>query len=119
MLDELRAEPREKSDDWNDAALEAVLSSMGEKEEYGICTNIGGFVWWSLKACSYNASWSTCDWKSCGMRRDGDRLKPWDSLKEDACDTGRRRLGLITVEGVRGSEDAVEVFDSGDSSGTS
>jgi hypothetical protein len=32
VLDELRAEPREKSDDWNEAALEVALSSMGENE---------------------------------------------------------------------------------------
>jgi hypothetical protein len=43
VLDELRAEPREKSDDWNDAALDVALSSMGEKE-YGTCTNIADEV---------------------------------------------------------------------------
>lgn len=52
------------------------------------------------------------------MRSDGERLKPCDSLNDEACDGERACPGRRKFDGVRGSE-VVEAFDIGDSSGTS
>ena len=51
------------------------------------------------KCSSWRESCSICDLKSVGIRRDGLRLKPCDSLKEEACEAGLKK-----VIGVRGSE---------------